>query len=120
MKEFCRACLASDSSNEYVRRIQAGIARMNERYGYDEEYAILPLMLIWLPYQLRCGSFHGENALPTFCYWNDSIVRELSVINALLDMFLTEQLPLWLDTSEAAREEQQKRLQKGVSNPAYR
>jgi len=118
--DFCIACISSDETNEYVRQVLSAVKRMNEKYGYQEQYLIFPLLVVWLPYQIRCGSFHGEKALPTFCYSNDNLLKALRVINRLLDRFLTAQLPLWLDSDERLIENRQGRLEKAALNPAYK
>ncbi len=118
--EFCSACLSSDETDEYIQKIFSAINRMNEKYGYQEQYQVFPLMVVWLPYKIRCGSFHGENALPTFCYSDDNLLRALRVINRLLDRFLTGQLSFWLDSDKRVIEERQRRLEKAVMNPVYK
>ena len=118
--EFCTACISSNETNEHVQRIFAEINRMNEKYGYQEHYPVFPLMVVWFPYKIRCSSFHGENALPTFCYSDDALLNTLRVINRLLDGFLTSQLPLWLRSDDRAIEDRRIRLEKAALNPAYK
>ena len=107
---FCDACAASDDSNIHVRRITAATRNLNRLYGYETQYPVFSLMLLWYPYRLRCTSFHGESALPTFCYSDDNRIRELRVINRLLDRFLTDQLLAWLDPAVEAREQRREML----------
>ena len=117
---FCSACIASDESNKYIQQVSDAIQKMNTKYGYREQYPVFPLLVVWLPYQIRCSSFHGERALPTFCYRNDNLLSALRVINRLLDIFLTDQLPLWLNSDEPAVTDRNNRLRKAALNPAYK
>lgn len=118
--EFCTACISSDESNKYIQQVIAAVHRMNDKYGYQEQYPVFPLLVVWLPYKIRCSSFHGERALPTFCYRDDNLLRALRVINRLLDLFLTEELPLWLDSDESSVADRNNRLKKAAFNPAYK
>lgn len=118
--EFCFACISSDESNKYIQQVLSAVRRMNDKYGYQEQYPVFPLLVVWLPYKIRCSSFHGERALPTFCYRDDNLLRSLRVINRILDIFLTEQLPLWLNSDESAVADRNNRLKNAALNPAYK
>ena len=119
IEDFYRACVASDKANRYTQQITAAIDRMNIKYDYHEQYDLFPLIVVWMPYKLRCGSFHGESALPTFCYSDDSIVRTLRVINRILDRFLTDQLPVWLASDEKTIEDRKARICKAADDPDF-
>ncbi len=93
---FCEACLNSDTDNPYVRQILGIVCKYgNGINGVAAEEMICPFMVIWLPYKLRCESFHAERCLPTICFRNDRNLNALRVINCLLDRFLTEELFRW-------------------------
>ena len=76
-------------------------------------------MVIWVPYKLRCASFHGESSLPTFCYQQDAELRVIRVVNRLLDGFLTTELVKWLTDDETAQAECMTRIKQAIANPAY-
>ena len=71
-----------------------------ERYDITpevyEEYDRLAMMLLWLPYQLRCHYFHSENTIPVFCYEDEKLLRGLFFVNAMLERFLSLQLAGWV------------------------
>ena len=114
--DFCAACLAEDSENPWVRQIQQ--AMRNEKLEYDYPFSVFSFMVIWVPYKLRCASFHGESSLPTFCYQQDAELRVIRVVNRLLDRFLTE-LVRWMMDDEIAQAECMERVRQAVANPAY-
>ena len=114
---FCAACLTENYENPWVGQIRQ--AMRNETLGYDYPFSVYSFMLIWVPYKLRCASFHGESSLPTFCYQQDAELRVIRVVNRLLDRFLTAELVKWLTDNETAKAECLTRIKQAVANPAY-
>ncbi len=102
IEDFCIACMENKQENLYVQQILAGL-KDNEN-GYDYSMPIFPLMLFWVPYQIRCASFHAEAALPTYCFEKDRDLQVIRVVNRLLDRFLTEQLPKWIVETDEKEE----------------
>lgn len=94
IEDFCNACFNSNPENQYVRQILAGLK--DDERGYDYSMPVFPLMLFWVPYQIRCASFHAEAALPTYCFEKDRDLQVIRVLNRLLDCFLTKELALWI------------------------
>ena len=81
----------------------------NTSIDQDSKYSLIVfLMLIWLPYQIRCNYFHSNTAMPAFMYAEDPLVSALQVTNHFLNRWLTEQLPYWLTINEWSEEQKQK------------
>lgn len=78
------------------RKITENIERYEVRPGEYEEYDWLALMLLWLPYRLRCHYFHSENTVPVFCYEDEKLLQGLAFVNALLEGFLSKELATWV------------------------
>lgn len=97
--DFCIACLNGDEQNTHMQKLRK--AMKNEKLGYDYHFDIFSFMLMWLPYKLRCDSFHNDVAVPTFSFADDPSIRVLRVVNHLLDLFLTQETPRWLADAEA-------------------
>lgn len=102
IEDFCIACMENDQENLYVQQILDGLK--DNVNGYDYSMPIFPLMLFWVPYQIRCASFHAETALPTYCFEKDRDLQVIRVVNKLLDRFLTEQMPKWIGEKDEKEE----------------
>lgn len=94
IEDFCNACFSNNSENQYVQQILAGLK--DDEREYDYSIPVFPLMVFWVPYQIRCASFHAEAALPTYCFEKDRDLQVIRVLNRLLDCFLTKELALWI------------------------
>lgn len=55
-------------------------------------------ILLQHTYSLRCSLFHGNQAVPIICSYNDRNIGELKVINYFLDSFLGNEIPLLYST----------------------
>lgn len=113
---FCTACMKEDLTNRYLKTILDGLIVEDCNYS---NYSAFSLMLLLIPYRIRCEAFHAGNALPTFCYKDDAELQVLRVVNCLLDNFLTQELAFWLDTDVSAETKQQVMLKQAVENRAY-
>lgn len=49
------------------------------------------------PYYLRCTYFHANKPLPLIAAKNDKVIHVLKIVNTILEAFLSENLPLWMD-----------------------
>ena len=114
---FCEACLKEDMGNNYVQSLRKALK--NEELQFDYDFPVKSFAFIWLPYKVRCASFHSESKLPTFCYSHDSALRVIRVLNRLLDSFLTRELPKWISIDPATQAEIQRRIRKAAMNEAY-
>ena len=117
VESFCKACLEENMDHSQVQNLCNALK--NEELHFDYDFSIKAFAFIWIPYRMRCASFHSESALPTFCYAQDSSLRVIRVLNSLLDCFLTKELPKWLSTDPAAQAEIQSRIRKAAMNEAY-
>ena len=100
---FCNACLHNETGNIYIQEILEIIRRYgNEKDPDKSEQLIFPFMVIWLPYKVRCDSFHAEKCIPAICFRHDEELNALRVINRLLDRFLTEELLKWFIETRSA------------------
>ena len=91
IKEFVTACRNDDQSNKWVYEIH-GILNKN---GVGELMHPYMLVLLWLPYQIRCKYFHGEFAVPLLCFENENPLPALKVVNETLDDYLDKNLAHW-------------------------
>ena len=76
------------------------------------------LMLLWLPYQIRCNYFHGENAIPVFCYQDESLLQVISFANNLLEAFLRSELIKWI-CKDQRQDKMQERVQQVASTMIF-
>ena len=76
------------------KRIQGAIAKYDANTGELTGYAYL---LTVLSYYLRCEIFHGDKPVILFTYSNDRLLHALRIINALLEEFINDNLPLWFE-----------------------
>lgn len=113
---FCIACLEEDQSNRHLQRIYNGLTIEDCDYRW---FSAFSLMVLLIPYKIRCESFHAGNALPTFCYKDDAELKVLRVTNRILDRFLTQELALWLDTDDDAEGMRQMMLRQALENHVY-
>ena len=115
------ACCRNGTDTAFTRKIADTISELNRNHGYNLEIDVLTLLLMWIPYKLRCGSFHGEKNIPFLCFGGDRELKAIHAVNVLLDAFLSEELPVWLlyndNSSEPICEAM---LQKGINNKAYK
>ena len=97
--EFARACQCSDNSNTYVEQIlnAADIAGLK---GTMHPYMLL---LLWLPYQIRCKFFHGEDSVPLLCFQDEYPLPLLKVVNYFLEDNLNNILPKVFSVTEQAK-----------------
>ena len=112
--DFCIACFAEDEMNLYVNQI-CRMLQNDRDDGCSYQFKVFPFMFLWVPYKLRCASFHGDRSLPTFCYWNDAELQVIRVVNRLLDALLSVVLVKWLteDPTYMAN------IRKAAENSAY-
>lgn len=111
--DFCAVCLAGDETNHHVGQIRRAMCGKSGDFCYD--FAVFPFMVVWIPYKLRCASFHGDKSLPTFCYAADGELHVIRVVNRLLDIFLTSELVKWIDEDP----ERMNSIQMAAQHPAY-
>ena len=100
--DFCSAVLRNDDGDFHVQQVLSGLK--NDKEAYEYTFPIFSLMLIWVPYKVRCASFHAEAAIPTYCFEKDRDLQVIRVLNRILDSFLTEQLACWIKTEESEEE----------------
>jgi len=88
---FVFACQKNDCSNQWVDEIH----KLLKEFNADEDIHPYMLVLLWLPYQIRCKYFHGEATIPFLCFSDEHPIPALKVVNQVLDNFLDNNLPHW-------------------------
>lgn len=63
--------------------------------GDEQGYTCAGFMLLWLPYRIRCKYFHSDITMPIYAVKNESILKELEILNKIIESFLDESIPVW-------------------------
>lgn len=76
-----------------------------ERYD-SEQYNISSrqYIIFFLPYYIRCKYFHADTPFPLLAKKNDAVIHTLRIVNKILESFLQEQLPLWMERNTLPNE----------------
>lgn len=89
-----RKVLENNNPNGLRSQIESILKQENEEeinisaYGY---------ILTQFSYHFRCKIIHAERTIPLFSYSNDSDIISLKVINNVLEEYIDENLPKWLN-----------------------
>lgn len=90
-ENICRSKIESDAVSQMITEV---LHRNPEKpynlsaYGY---------LLTQLSYYFRCKIIHGTKPIFLFSYADDQEVHTLKILNALLEEYIDENLPLWFD-----------------------
>ncbi|MBR5419568.1 MAG: hypothetical protein IK115_00315 [Lachnospiraceae bacterium] len=83
-----------DTDNFYVREISAIFSEIGISEGEMHPYTVL---LLYMPYQIRCKYFHGEHTVPLLCFENEHPLPVLRILNNLMEEYLDISIPQWFD-----------------------
>lgn len=65
-------------------------------HKYDNKgYTCGCLILLWLPYYIRCKYFHSDISMPIYAHKNECIIKILKIVNYVIENFLDENIPVW-------------------------
>ena len=92
--------LRNNVDNEYIDSIREILSKYGIQ-GKMSEYAALS---IYFPYLIRCKYFHGEKAIPFFCFKDEHPLPVLRVLNTLLERLLDDNLYRFMNEDELNNE----------------
>ena len=84
----------NDIENDCVRKIVAVI----KDAGIEEELHPYAVLLLYMPYKMRCKYFHAEWAVPLTCFENEHPLTVLKILNMVMEDYLDENLYKWFDS----------------------
>ena len=110
---------ADDSAEIFLKKLLTLIGSANRKQIYDknllynniismadklgihlEQSQMIPLLMIWLPYKVRCNYFHANIEMPILMHRDDKLLKSLEYINRYLQEWLESELPKWLNSYE--------------------
>lgn len=72
-------------------------AVLNKSSGEKYEIIAYEYLIVHLAYHFRCKFIHGSKPVILFSYCDDNELHVLKIINDLLEEFIDDNLPHWLD-----------------------
>lgn len=72
-------------------------AVLNKSSGEKYEITAYEYLIVHLAYHFRCKFIHGSKPVILFSYCDDNELHVLKIINDLLEEFIDDNLPHWLD-----------------------
>lgn len=110
ISDFCVDYYSKANENLHMNKLVQLF--LDEPEVFASEINGVYLILIWIPYKIRCASFHGEAALPTYCFGDERDLRVLRVLNMVLDHFLTDELAVWMNRAPETQRNLNEKIEK--------
>lgn len=86
-----------DLADEISEKITYRNKNVKETFGKRIDITSYAYVMFFLAYYYRCNVFHANKPVPLFSYIDEPDLRCLSVINGMLEKYISENLYKWFD-----------------------